>query len=127
MRICSVAAVLATVLIVGSAALRGDDRITEVRSFQELVASVARPPALEKIQPGEEARLAYCVSDDAMGHRKAAVLEKAVEIVPDNKPSGKQSLRVDLARLMRDPQDRAAWENVQVVAPFSGNVEVIGF
>lgn len=89
-------------------------------SFQALVSSVSQLPASEKTDAAEQARLTYATSDEAMKLRKAAVLEKAVDIIPDNKPSGKQSLRVDLARLLRDPKDEAAWENVKVVAPFDG-------
>lgn len=89
-------------------------------SFEALVAGVSKAAAAEKMEPGEAERLAYAVSEEAMKLRKAAVLEKAVDIVPDNRPSGKQSLRVDLARLMRNPQDELAWENVEIVAPFAG-------
>ncbi len=91
-----------------------------VRTFAELVAGVSQPPAPENIPAAEAARLAYCVSDDAIQLRQAAVLDKAALIRPDNRPSGKQSLRVDLARLARDPQDALAWQNVVLVAPFDG-------
>lgn len=104
----------------GVAPLQAGDPVARVASFEELVASVARPPAAEKTLGEEAARLEYCVSDQALKLRKTAVLEKAMDIRPDNKPSGKQSLRVDLARLMRDPSDKPAWENVKLVAPFSG-------
>jgi hypothetical protein len=92
----------------------------QVRTFAELVSSVARPPAPEIISKAEADRLAYCVSADAIKIRKEEVLAKAALIRPDNRPSGKQSLRVDLARLARDPQDALAWKNVVLVAPFDG-------
>ena len=88
------------------------------KTFADLVASVAQPPAPETIFPVEAARLDYCVSDAAVRMRKDEVLAKASLIRPDNRPSGKQSLRVDLARLARDPQDALAWRNVVLVAPF---------
>ncbi|MGV3663584.1 MAG: hypothetical protein ACO1TE_25670 [Prosthecobacter sp.] len=107
------------VLLIGAAS-GADNRPAGTLSFEALMASVATPPAPEKMPSEEEARLAYSVSDEAMKLRKAAVLEKAVDIIPDDKPSGKQSLRVDLARLMRHPQDEEAWKNVELVAPFDG-------
>ncbi len=117
---CPSVSLLTALLITGSTVSRGDQSTAQVDSFEALVASVAKPPAAEKPRAEEAARLDYCVSEEALKLRKAAVLEKAVDIVPDNKPSGKQSLRVVLARLMRDPQDAMAWENVKVVAPFAG-------
>jgi hypothetical protein len=107
-------------MLTGGTTLRGDEPPAKVGSFAALVASVGKPPAAEKISAPEATRLAYCVSEEALKIRQAAVLEKAGDIVLDNKPSGKQSLRVVLARLMRDPQDALAWKNVEVVAPFDG-------
>lgn len=107
------------ILLAWTTALRGEEK-PPAPSFQDLVAGVSKPPAAEKIAADEEARLTYSVSAEAMKLRKAAVLQKAVDIIPDDRPSGKQSLRVDLARLMRDPQDELAWKNVEIVAPFAG-------
>lgn len=91
-----------------------------VKSFTDLVASVAEPPAPEKLSAAEAARLAYCVSPEAIKVRRAEVLDKAGQLRPDNRSNGKQSLRVDLARLERNPQDALAWQNVIHVAPFEG-------
>lgn len=93
-------------------------RESKPKTFADLVASVAQPPAPETLSSAEAARLDYCVSDAAVRIRKEEVLAKASLIRPDNKPSGKQSLRVDLARLARDPQDELAWKNIVLVAPF---------
>ncbi len=89
-------------------------------TFDDLVKSVSRQPPPEALSPAEAARLAYCVSQAAITTRKTEVLDKAGVIRLDKKPSGKQSLRVVLARLQRDPKDAAAWENVIQVAPFAG-------
>src|SRR5688572_3387164 len=70
-------------------------RESEPKTFADLVASVAQPPAPETLSPAETARLDYCVSDAAVRIRKDEVLAKASFIRPDNRPSGKQSLRVD--------------------------------
>lgn len=91
---------------------------SKLKSFEDLVASVAQSPAPETLSPAEAARLDYCVSDAAVRMRKDEVLAKASLLRPDNRPSGKQSLRVNLARLARDPQDDLAWRNVVLVAPF---------
>ncbi|HYF34988.1 MAG TPA: hypothetical protein VD994_06820, partial [Prosthecobacter sp.] len=76
--------------------------------------------AAEKMPSEEEARLNYCVSEEAISKRKTLVLDKATAIRPDDRPSGKQSLRVALARLERNPEDEVAWRNIIQVAPFGG-------
>ncbi|MCB1121702.1 MAG: hypothetical protein KJT03_09150, partial [Verrucomicrobiae bacterium] len=109
-----------TLVVGGLADVRGAEGGARVKSFDELVASVSQPPAPEKISPEEEARLAYCVSEDAIKTRKAEVWEKASRLRPGDSPNGKQSLRVDLARLERNPKDAMAWKNVVLVAPYAG-------
>ncbi|MFZ5831683.1 MAG: hypothetical protein ACOY3P_16475 [Planctomycetota bacterium] len=112
--------VILILAIAGAANTWGADNSSQATSFDELVASVSQPPAPEDLPASEAARLAYCVSEAAIATRKAAVLDKASQIRPDNSPNGKQSLRVDLARLERNPQDPLAWQNVVLVAPFEG-------
>jgi hypothetical protein len=114
---------ITVILALTMAAAMGDGgtaRSSHAESFDELVASVSRPPASENLSASEASRLAYCISEAAIKARQAAVLDKASQLRPDNRPNGKQSARVDLARLARNPQDPLAWQNIVLVAPFEG-------
>ncbi len=91
-----------------------------VSNFDELVASISVFQQ-EQIGEQEQENLQYRVSDDAVWKRKNAILEKASLIDPGKKSNGKQSTRVDIARLARDITDQEALQNIVTVAPYDGH------